>query len=169
MLLINDTNIWIDLKAINLIKEVFSLPYKIGVPNILYNDELKEKDGRLLESCGIIILEMTENEVLETAMRSSQTNRVSFNDLTTLVVAKERGYTLVTGDGNLRKIASKERISLKGTIWLLDEMVEYKVITKEKAAIACQELLKQGRRLPKEELIRRISKWTDAVAVSLDE
>ena len=117
MILINDTNIWIDLKVTNLIKEVFKLPYEIGVPNILFHDELEELDGDLLLQSGIKILEMTESEVLETANRSNNTNKVSFNDLTTLVVAKNRNAVLVTGDGNLRKIAKEEKVQLKGTIW----------------------------------------------------
>lgn len=70
MIIINDTNIWIDLKSVNLIKEVFELPYKICVPDVLYYDELEEVDGELLESSGINILEMTEEELIDTAIRS---------------------------------------------------------------------------------------------------
>lgn len=93
MVIINDTNIWIDLKFINLLDKVFLLPYDIAVPDILYNEELKDMDGAILESNGIKILEMTQDEILETAMRSQQTNRVSFNDLTTLVVAKKEAIS----------------------------------------------------------------------------
>lgn len=105
MVIINDTNIWIDLKLTNIIEKVFLLPYELAVPDILYNDE-----------------------VVETAERSGMTNRVSFNDLTTLVVAKSRGYILVTGDGNLRKIAKSENVELRGTIWLIDEMVSNNIL-----------------------------------------
>lgn len=159
MIIINDTNIWIDLKSVNLIKEVFELPYKICVPDVLYYDELEEVDGELLESSGINILEMTEEELIDTAIRSEKTNRVSFNDLSTLVVAKSRGYLLVTGDGNLRKLAKKESVELKGTIWLIDMLVEEQVITEGEGATACQVLLDIGRRLPKDELRQRIDKW----------
>ena len=110
MVIINDTNIWIDLKLTNIIEKVFLLPYELAVPDILYNDELKDMDGELLEANGIKIIEMTNDEVVETAERSGMTNRVSFNDLTTLVVAKSRGYILVTGDGNLRQIAKSENV-----------------------------------------------------------
>lgn len=128
MVIINDTNIWIDLKLTNIIEKVFLLPYELAVPDILYNDELKDMDGELLEANGIKIIEMTNDEVVETAERSGMTNRVSFNDLTTLVVAKSRGYILVTGDGNLRKIAKSENVELRGTIWLIDEMVSNNIL-----------------------------------------
>lgn len=82
MVIINDTNIWIDLKLTNIIEKVFLLPYELAVPDILYNDELKDMDGELLEANGIKIIEMTNDEVVETAERSGMTNRVSFNDLT---------------------------------------------------------------------------------------
>lgn len=159
MLIINDTNIWIDLKAINLIESVFHLPYDIGVPDILYDDELKDMDGELLQANGIKILEMTEDEIMNTVFRSRQTKKVSFNDLTTLVLAKSRGHILVTGDKNLRSIAQSENVALKGTIWLIDEMVRYSIITKKKAAFVCSELISLGRRLPREELINRINEW----------
>ena len=90
MIIINDTNIWIDLKYTNLLDEVFQLPYEIAIPNILFNDELKEKDGDLLEERGVKILEMTDEEVMDTVVLSRDTNKVSFNDLTTLVVARKR-------------------------------------------------------------------------------
>lgn len=164
MIIINDTNIWIDLKYINLIESVFKLPYEIGVPDILYNEELKDIDGEILEASGVNIIEMTEEEIMETAVRSSKTTKVSFNDLTTLVIAKSRKYTLVTGDGNLRKIAQMESVELKGTIWLIDEMVKFEVISKEKAVLVCKELIRIGRRLPKHELINRINKWENSEA-----
>lgn len=163
MILINDTNIWIDLKVANLIKEVFKLSYEIGVPNLLFYDELEELDGELLRQSGIKILEMTESEVLDTAIRSNKTNKVSFNDLTTLVVAKSRNAILVTGDGNLRKIANDEKVKLKGTIWLIDNMIECKIISYKRGAEVCRILLENGRRLPKDELKKRIEKWDDSV------
>lgn len=165
MVIINDTNIWIDLKLTNIIEKVFLLPYELAVPDILYNDELKDMDGELLEANGIKIIEMTNDEVVETAERSGMTNRVSFNDLITLVVAKSRGYILVTGDGNLRKIAKSENVELRGTIWLIDEMVSNNILDIGEAALICKKLLQLKRRLPKEELQLRIKRWTEEVAI----
>ena len=165
MVIINDTNIWIDLKLTNIIEKVFLLPYELAVPDILYNDELKDMDGELLEANGIKIIEMTNDEVVETAERSGMTNRVSFNDLTTLVVAKSRGYILVTGDGNLRKIAKSENVELRGTICLIDEMVSNNILDIGEAALICKKLLQLKRRLPKEELQLRIKRWTEEVAI----
>lgn len=165
MVIINDTNIWIDLKLTNIIEKVFLLPYELAVPDILYNDELKDMDGELLEANGIKIIEMTNDEVVETAERSGMTNRVSFNDLITLVVAKSRGYILVTGDGNLRKIAKSENVELRGTIWLIDEMVSNNILDIGEPTLICKKLLQLKRRLPKEKLQLRIKRWTEEVAI----
>lgn len=161
MILINDTNIWIDLKYVNLVDEVFKLPYDIGVPNILFDEELKDTDSEILLKNNINILEMTIDEMLETSEMFNNTTGVSFNDLTTLVVSHKRNCTLVTGDGNLRKLALSKNVNLRGSIWLLDELVEHKIISKHKAYEACNTLLNSSRRLPQNELKKRIQKWKD--------
>lgn len=161
MILINDTNIWIDLKFVDLIDEVFKLPYDIGVPNILFEDELREVDGEILLKNNINILKMTDEEVRETYLMSNDTNQVSFNDLTTLVVAHKRNCILVTGDGNLRRIATKKNVELRGSIWILDQLIDNNIISKEKGIDICNKLISSKRRLPKAELERRISLWKD--------
>ncbi len=49
--IINDTNIWIDLKTADIMEKIFNLPYKIVCPDILFYDELinNEGDSRLFE------------------------------------------------------------------------------------------------------------------------
>lgn len=161
MILINDTNIWIDLKCVNLVDEVFKLPYDIGVPDILFDEELKDTDSEILLKNNINILEMTIDELLETGEMFNNTTGVSYNDLTTLVVSYKRNCTLVTGDGNLRKIAKNKNVNLRGSIWLLDQLVEHEIISKPRACEACNILLDSSRRLPQTELKKRIKEWKD--------
>lgn len=161
MVLINDTNIWIDLKYVSLVDEVFKLPYDIGVPDILFNEELKDTDSEILLKNNINILEMTIDELLETGEMFNNTTGVSYNDLTTLVVSYKRNYTLVTGDGNLRKIAKNKNVNLRGSIWLLDELVKHDIISKRRGREACIMLLGSSRRLPQNELNIRIKEWKD--------
>lgn len=162
MILINDTNIWIDLKHVNLVEEVFKLPFEIGATDILFNEELMDRDGELLLKNNIKIIEMTTEELLETGELLNSTTGVGFNDLTTLVVSDKRDYTLVTGDGNLRKIAQRKNVRLKGSIWILDQLVENNIISKPRGVKACEDFLSGGgRRLPINELKKRIEIWKD--------
>jgi len=161
MILINDTNIWIDLKHVNLVEEVFKLPFEIGVPDILFNEELMDRDGELLLKNNLNIIEMTPEELLETGELLNSTTGVSFNDLTTLVISANRNYTLVTGDGNLRKIALSKNVNLRGSIWILDQLVENNIISKPRGVKACKDFLSGGRRLPIGELKKRIEIWKD--------
>ena len=87
--------------------------------------------------------------------------KLSTQDSIALAIAKYRNIKLLTGDGNLRKAANEENVNVVGTIWILDELLNKCLITKNEY-IECIEILldliNKGRRLPKDELIKRINK-----------
>lgn len=158
--IINDTNIWIDLKYADLLDKVFCLPYKIACPDILFYDELAKEEGDILIELGLEVLEMSSDEISEVEIVSNENRNISFNDSTALILAKARNYLLITGDMALRKVADKKKIECKGSLWLIDELVENSVISLEDAISCCEKLKKSGRRLPKNELDKRIEKWS---------
>ncbi|WP_201024696.1 hypothetical protein [Chlorobium limicola] len=57
MLLISDANILIDMEAGELPETFFRLPMRIGIPDILYREEI-EPDTSGLEKLGLILLEI---------------------------------------------------------------------------------------------------------------
>ena len=47
---------------------------------------------------------------------------LSVPDSFALALAKERAWTLLTGDGDLRDLATGENVDCHGVLWLLDRM-----------------------------------------------
>lgn len=67
---------------------------------------------------------------------------------------------MLTGDQALRKAAESEKtVVVHGALWLLDQMIEHKVLSKKKAATSLQEMLEFGARLPKPACDDRLKRW----------
>ena len=72
----------------------------------------------------------------------------SHNDYLALALAKQESCTLLTGDANLRIVASKESVTIMGTIGLLCAMVENQLLTVDEALKALHKMKEGKRRLP---------------------
>ena len=64
---------------------------------------------------------------------------------------------LLTGDMTLRKTADKEAMIVKGTLWVVEQMVVHEIITKEQALEAYDLMKSAGRRLPWPVAIRQLN------------
>ncbi len=84
----------------------------------------------------------------------------SIADLSCLVLAISQKGTLVAGDQALRNAGKSEGVGVRGTLWILDEWVGYQIFTGEQAAYALQEMIKNRGWFPKEEVTKRIKRWT---------
>jgi len=125
---VTDTNIWIDLYAGGIIHEAFQLPLRFIAPNVVIA-ELRVPDGQALVSLGLQQEELAGDGVhlvIQLASRYPAPSRV---DLFTLALAKARGAVLLTGDRHLRKAAEQEKLSVHGTLWILDELVRQRIVT----------------------------------------
>lgn len=70
------------------------------------------------------------------------------NDLFTIALAEEKQCSLLTGDAALRQAAESEQIDVKGTLWLIEEMIKERKITLQVARAALRRMQDNGRRLP---------------------
>lgn len=78
-LLISDANIFIDLEAGKVLEQFFSLPYQFKVPDILFEEELREQHCDLLD-LGLLLGELTsESMIVASGLRQSYSG-VSMND-----------------------------------------------------------------------------------------
>jgi predicted nucleic acid-binding protein len=69
---------------------------------------------------GLEVIELSAEET-ETAQRHFQAGRaVSLNDCFALALALHRQWTLLTGDGSLRKLANENRVDCHGFLWLVE-------------------------------------------------
>lgn len=159
-LLISDANILIDMEAGALMEMLFQLPVHFGIPDLLYYEEIEEGSPGL-EKLGLQIMEVSSDFVKYAEQLSGQYSHTlsakkgakpSHNDYLALALAKQESCTLLTGDANLRIVASQEQITVMGTITLLCAMVENQLLTVDDALKALHRMEVGKRRLP----------WADA-------
>ncbi len=155
-LLISDANILIDMEAGALMETLFRLPMQFGIPDLLYYEEIEEGSPGL-EQMGLQIMEVSGDFVKYAAALPRQYNpmlpakhgaKPSHNDYLALALAKQESCTLLTGDANLRIVASKESVTVMGTIGLLCAMVENQLLTVDDALKALHKMKEGKRRLP---------------------
>ena len=155
-LLISDTNILIDMEAGALMETLFRLPMQFGIPDLLYYEEIEEESPDL-DDLGLLIMEVSGDFVKYAEQLPSQYNHTlpakngpkpSHNDYLALALAKQESCTLLTGDANLRVVASKEQITVMGTIGLLCAMVENQLLSVDDAFKALDRMKDGKRRLP---------------------
>jgi predicted nucleic acid-binding protein len=80
-------------------------------------------------------------------------------DLFALVLAIEEKTTLLTGDNALRKAALQEGVDVHGIIWLLDKMIQDKVISKAEGCRSLKLMTAGNQRLPHNDVMRRLADW----------
>lgn len=66
----------------------------------------------------------------------------------------------MTGDGKLRKSASKSGVEVCGILKIFDMLVEdYQIISKQNGADMLEKLFKINNRLPSREIENRLNRW----------
>lgn len=147
LLLISDANILIDVEDGGLITEFFNLPFEFHVPDLLFADELEESHAHLLDY-GLKLSELSSKSMAEAERLIQIYSQPSRYDCFALVLAKQKRCPLLTGDMRLRKAAETEQVEVKGTIWIVGELLSRKIITVKNAKIAYDKMKAKGRRLP---------------------
>lgn len=147
LLLISDANILMDIEVGDLVAPMFSLGYQFTVPDVLYFDELEEQHAHLLDM-GLQTMTLSAKSVARVEALSQTYARPGRNDLFALALAEDRQCPLLTGDAVLRQAAEIEQIEVKGTVWLIAEMVREQRITIAVARAALHKMRVNGRRLP---------------------
>ena len=87
-LLISDSNILIDLIVVDQIDNMFSLPYIFSVPDILFDQELKEEHSDLLK-LGLNVMTLSMDTVAYAFELTDKYVKPGRNDLFALALAKQ--------------------------------------------------------------------------------
>lgn len=156
---VTDSNIWIDLHVADLIERAFLLPFDWVAPDVVVA-ELTEPPGQSLVQAGLHERELSGPQVQLVVTMAARYIRPSRVDLFALVLAKEIHAMLLTGDRALREAAEQEGVSVHGTLWLLDQIVEvYQLISGLQAWEALEAMRQARRRLPMSEVEERRRRW----------
>lgn len=161
----SDTNVWIDFSTIDRLALPFKLPYTYLMNDEAISNELLEPAGlgNQLVDLGLQPTELTDEEYFLADEMNNKYSKLSIFDCVALAIAKRRGLTLLSGDGPLRKAAFQEGVEVIGTIGLLDELFQLKLIDKSEYRYCFVELQRHNGgkvRLPADELQKRIEQVT---------
>ncbi|MGO2344034.1 PIN domain-containing protein [Vibrio litoralis] len=146
-LLISDANILIDMEEGGLLEAMFQLPFNFATPDFLFFEELEEEHSHLPD-LGLALKEVSSESMMYAMQLTGTYTQASRNDCFALALAKQEQCPLLTGDMALRKAAEKEAAIVKGTIWLVIQLVVHQQINTEQAREAYRRMQANGRRLP---------------------
>ncbi len=158
LVLITDTNIWIDLKNGGILHEVFLLPFLYRTPDFAIS-ELIDPAWDLLNELGLEAIELSPDQVSELLNLSQTYRSLSILDLSAFIISKELKLILITGDSHLTKLALRHHVEVHGVLWLLDEMVQRRIVDQKQAARALRRIIDKGARLPAAECKQRLDEW----------
>ena len=153
-IIVNDTNIFIDLYSCNLLDDFFMLPYNIHTTDFVMN-ELKEDEQRKVvtkfrNSGQLTIKSFDPQEILsiwEYYRMANKACNLSIEDCSVLKYTKSLNVArLLTGDKTWRTRA---------------ELVKHKIISPKEAVCHLKLLIEKNVRLPKDEIEKRFILWED--------
>jgi predicted nucleic acid-binding protein len=156
--LILDTSICIDLYNGKQLKAVLQLPHKFVLPDVIIA-ELEEPAGEMLLELGFTEEGISGEETQIVYSLRNKYKEPSLNDLVALLLAKRNVCYLITGDNALRNAAKQEGVTAHGLLWLMDSLVEFKIISKSDATDTLESIIDAGSWLPKKECEERFKKW----------
>lgn len=163
-ILVNDTNIFIDLHSVGLLEEMCRLPYEIHTVDLVVA-EIADADQRrifdeLVAEGGIFVDGFTADEVIEIVEEhSSVSGNLSIPDCSVCYFARKHDVPMLTGDRRLRRYAEEQSIEVHGILFIFDELVKHNIISTSIAADRLEELFAINARLPKAEIRDRINRW----------
>ena len=157
----SDTNIWIDFIVIQCLEYPFRLGYTYCMSRDAIEDELlspKESSQQLL-ALGLEPVDITDEELLLAIGYRNRYIKISAYDAIALAIAKARGIILLTGDKSLRKAAQTEKVEFRGSLWILDQLIENNLVTQDEyrdALMALEKVNGSEVRLPSDEIRKRL-------------
>jgi predicted nucleic acid-binding protein len=150
-ILVSDANVLIDIEHGILLSPMFSMETVFVVPDVLFEKELKARHSHLLD-LGLKVKTLSKEAVDIAKEFAAKYRRPSRMDIFALSLAFHENCPLLTGDKSLRNAAFQEGVPVYGTIWLVKDMLEKKIIQLSTAHSAFEKMKNAGSRLPWEEV-----------------
>ena len=157
VVVVSDTSVLIDLERGCLLEAAFRQPFAFAVPDLLYEQELKAREGSRLRELGLQIAQLDGDGVAKAVEYRKQVPALSLPDCFALALAVRGNWTLLTGDAKLRRLAEASRVECHGLLWLLDEMLAAGAATSRTLHDGLRAVSEHPRcRLPKAEVRDRL-------------
>lgn len=161
-LIITDSSVFFDIIKIQALPEFFALDFEICTTDFVRREilesEQKEQIEMFIRSHQLTVFVLSEKEIEE--IESFKTKRFfkTIIDKTVLWKAKQLKCPLLTGDAKLRSEAIEQGIIVHGSLWVIQIMVESKVVTANTGIELLEKLKVSNDRLPLDEIEKLIKK-----------
>jgi hypothetical protein len=163
---VQDANVLIDLEQAGLYRRWFDLGIETWTTDLILHQIRVERQPDIHRSARerLLGVKETSGALMERMfqMKADVPAGLELEDVSALFWAVELDAALLTGDRLLAREARTRRIVVRGSLWVMDQLVERKVVHPREAANGLQTLLRQGRRLPLKECRTRIQAWRSA-------
>lgn len=158
-----DVSVVFDLFEIQVLSEFFALDWDIYTTDFVYNEILQADQKEVIESFEkskrLKILRLTsEEELLLRNFRTKLSIR-SIADKSILWKALQLEATLLTCDSKLRKEAEGHDIEVRGSIWVIEQLVKNGILHTSKGINLLENLKMKNNRLPIDIIDKLISLW----------
>jgi hypothetical protein len=158
--LVSDTSVLIDLERGGFLEACFSLPFQFAVPDLLYARELADFGGPDLIKRGLAVEELTAGELTIAQEIHGRYAKLSLSDSFAYALASARGWTLLTGDGELRALAQVNNVPFAGVLWVLDRFHEDGVVAAAVLTVGLEAIAAHPRcRLPRPDIYVRVERY----------
>jgi predicted nucleic acid-binding protein len=131
-ILISDTSCLIDLRKASLMEAFVQLPYDLVIPDVLFEQELvnfSNVEKELLERA-LRVVSLSGEGVIKVQNVNRDYPALTLNDCFAFVIAQQTpDCILMTGDRNLRNLATSSGVEVHGVLWGIDEMYSAKSAT----------------------------------------
>lgn len=162
-IVINDANILIDLAKLELIEIFSNINFDLHTTDFVIeelNDEQHKPVSKLIKNGKLKVIE-TEDAIDFQGIINilDHSSGLSFEDCSVWYYSKKLTGALLTGDGKLRKQATKEGIEVRGIIFVFDELLKQGLISFNVAINKIEDLSILNNRLPQKAIAQRIENW----------
>ena len=163
-IVISDTNIFIDLININLLDTFLKFEYEIHTTDFVIA-ELNDNQVKLLERYlkvnKIILEKANEEELFEIIKLQSKKRTLSVTDMSVYYFAEKQNALILTGDKPFRIYAENNKVKVRGILWVLDEILNQKLLNERILFGKLTKLMASNKRLPADACEKRLMKWKD--------
>lgn len=164
-LLVSDSSVLIELERGALLEAAFGCGLPMVVPDLLFENELREHNGTYFQQLGLSVTELSSEEVQLAQDIREERPRLSLEDCFALSCAHRPEHILLSADGPLRKAATEKKIECRGVLWLLDQMLATGRVSTTRL---CEGLVRISQHprcwQPKHEMAVRIANWCQVEA-----
>lgn len=161
---VNDTNIIIDLFNVGLLDMFLSSEIELHTTDFVINEIVDLEQAKAIEKYinnGNLFVKEFSGDEMESlfAFQSTQTSNVSVTDCSVWKYALENEYVLLTGDGNLRRDALENGVTVRGILYVFDLLIDARLLSFQMAINKLEQLLSNNVRLPRGACSSKIESW----------